>query len=275
MSKYILVLSFCLLQYVVRMSFCAVQESVGCFCSHATFLLYCVKQHQAFGGAGRSKGSVGERGCEGVEVCLASGAYLLLFILPFLLWAEILALPDCLRQEKGNIKRRRKGGRWQNMTGGRWEEDRTLNCAWLVHVFIAAQWNPPLYWAKTKGPKCHLLGGNIRLISAFKYKHRAHSKTERARQDTRLKLVQKQEEELVEFKDNLWDNVCEWVKCTDTLSPWQHELIVFSLHGSIGFVAVCQVFPQWWTEVLWGLKFTHTQGFHGYWEQSTMLPRRH
>ncbi len=46
------------------------------------------------------------------------------------------------------------------MTEGRWEEDRTLNCARVVRIFIAAQWNPPLHWAKTERPRCQLLGGH-------------------------------------------------------------------------------------------------------------------
>lgn len=163
------------------------------------------------------------------EVCLASGAKVLLFILSFLLGVEILSLLVCLMQEKGNIKGLRKGGRWQNMTGGRWEEDRTPNCARLVCVFIAAQRNPPLYWPKTEGPKCQLLGGNSRLISAFKSKHRELIQDREGRAGLQAKTCTETGGGTRGIRgQHVWDNV--W-GCADILSPWQNKLMVFSLHG--------------------------------------------
>lgn len=73
-----------------------------------------------------------------VEVCLAPGASVLLFILSFLLSAEILSLSNCLRAKKWKYQEheeRRAAIQEGEMRAGR----RYFDCVRLVCVSVAAQ----------------------------------------------------------------------------------------------------------------------------------------
>lgn len=144
--------------------------------------------------------------CRGV--CQASGANVLLFILSFLLWNEILSLLACLRQVKGNIQMRRKGGRWQHMT---WEDEwRTEHLiAQGQSVFLSRLSEiPHSTGQKQKGLSVSCLAETADWFQPSNPNIESSFKKERARQDSRLKLVREQEEELKEFKDNLCETIC-------------------------------------------------------------------
>lgn len=202
-----------------------------CYAAHLQSLGKKTAPHQAFWGEvetgeGRehirswyvevSRGVTGLRGQRAV-------------VYPFLSSLKWNTIPPCLsKASKGKYQDEEE--RWAVATHdmGRWVEDRTLNCTRSVCVFIAAQWNPPLYWAKTKEPKCQLLGGKSRLVSAFKSKHRELIQEREGQAGLQAKTCTGTGGGTQGIQGQpVWDNMWGCVKCAD--SPWQSELMVFSL----------------------------------------------
>ena len=143
--------------------------------------------------------------CRGV--CQASRANVLLFILSFLLWNEIPSLLACLIQGKGNIKMRRKGGRWQHMTWeDEWRTEHLISQGQSVFLSRLSE-IPHSTGQKQKGLSVSCLAETADWFQPSNPNIESSFKKERARQDSRLKLVREQEEELKEFKDNLCETM--------------------------------------------------------------------